>query len=292
MTLLSKEDETSNPTAKMSQRTRSMLARVLKQMAGLVEKTDTKRKEAEEAAMIDPLTKVFKREGYKAIFPTKALRPALMDGLRFAYLVVDANGLKKINDTYGHLAGDKYLSIVAETLTLETRSKGDRNDFVFRFGGDEFVVILTETKEKEKDLDEQGVRLVVQRFFDKLSNYVVDPNAQADSFIRERRPEEPPTYDLSLSVGALLVNCLNPKMYITFARYFKDWDPNKTDFLYKMADDLETDAKERSREIRRKRQEPDHDPKEDLNPNKLSWTHFQDPDATRILRRSAPPGDQ
>ena len=60
-----------------------------------------------------------------------------MDYLPFALLVADANNLKKINDTEGHVAGDEYIKASANLL-----KDIFSNSPVFRVGGDEFVVFL------------------------------------------------------------------------------------------------------------------------------------------------------
>lgn len=63
----------------------------------------------------------------------------------FAIVVCDLNGLKKINDTYGHDAGDKYIVDSAETIK---KFFGDEE--LYRFGGDEFVVILKGEQYKKR----------------------------------------------------------------------------------------------------------------------------------------------
>ncbi len=78
---------------------------------------------------------------------------------QFALLLFDLDGLKQINDQYGHLTGSEALCRLAEALT-----RGCRNiDTAARFGGDEFAVVLPET-------DIESAKSVAQRLCDNLKN--------------------------------------------------------------------------------------------------------------------------
>lgn len=62
-----------------------------------------------------------------------------------AVLFLDVNGMKCVNDTLGHATGDRYLRFVSGAITASTRA----HDFVGRFAGDEFVVLLRQISEEE-----------------------------------------------------------------------------------------------------------------------------------------------
>ena len=72
----------------------------------------------------------------------KAIATAQRNGTRVALLFMDLDGFKHVNDSLGHLLGDTLLQRVAERLGQQTR----RADTLARFGGDEFVVLLTEVE--------------------------------------------------------------------------------------------------------------------------------------------------
>jgi diguanylate cyclase (GGDEF)-like protein len=104
--------------------------------------TELKRIEAElqHRSIRDPLTGLLNRRGFEAELDR---HDALITryGAAGALLVIDLDGLKAINDTDGHDAGDEALIAVAEVLRRRLRS----TDAIARLGGDEFAILLPHT---------------------------------------------------------------------------------------------------------------------------------------------------
>lgn len=91
-------------------------------------------------ALSDSLTGLFNRAYFDATISQEIARCSRR-GLPLTLLMVDLDHFKKINDTHGHLAGDRALEAVAQVLTSQSRT----SDTVCRFGGEEFAIILPET---------------------------------------------------------------------------------------------------------------------------------------------------
>jgi diguanylate cyclase (GGDEF)-like protein len=89
-----------------------------------------------ELAFQDPLTGLANRRPFEDALKVAAASPPAA-GSFHAILMLDLNGFKKINDSYGHAVGDQTLVVVAQRLLGAVRSQ----DLVARLGGDEFVVL-------------------------------------------------------------------------------------------------------------------------------------------------------
>jgi len=90
-----------------------------------------------ELPILDDLTGIYNHRHFHEVLP-RELERAKRYSQPFCLLMMDIDNFKKYNDTYGHLAGDKLLTNIANLLISSIRCA----DIDFRYGGEEFVVIL------------------------------------------------------------------------------------------------------------------------------------------------------
>ena len=123
---------------------------------------------------IDMLTSVYNRRATNTqlALELKQLKKARFD---LALIIADIDHFKVINDTHGHLAGDQALRTTAKILTDSCSKK----NFVARFGGDEFIILL-------KVNSVQVVKQTIENIYKNLEQYNANKVAP---------------YTLSLSVG-------------------------------------------------------------------------------------------
>jgi len=101
-------------------------------------------KNLEKASYTDSLTMLYNRRYFNHIYPIE-LKRAKRDNSFITFMMLDIDFFKQYNDTYGHLQGDEALKTVSKTLQeIVLRA----SDFVFRLGGEEFGIILTNTDEE------------------------------------------------------------------------------------------------------------------------------------------------
>lgn len=125
-------------------------------------------------SLVDELTGLYNRRGFLSL-GSGHLHLAQRAGRRFVLLYADLDGLKEINDTFGHREGDLALVKAAEILRATFR----HSDVVARLGGDEFVVLAVEAA---SDTDQQ--------LLDRLERHL-------DYF----NEDSPLPYEVSLSAG-------------------------------------------------------------------------------------------
>ena len=90
-----------------------------------------------EQAIRDPLTNLFNRRYLEETLDRELAR-AMREVYPLCIVMMDIDHFKKVNDTYGHEAGDLILKTLADTVTSQSR----QGDFVCRFGGEEFVLVM------------------------------------------------------------------------------------------------------------------------------------------------------
>jgi diguanylate cyclase (GGDEF)-like protein len=118
--------------------------------------------EAERRAQIDPLTGVLNRRSLIERLDAACLR-AQARGLPIALLFIDLDHFKQINDTFGHPAGDACLRAIIPPIHAELR----QSDVIGRYGGEEFVVILSSA-------DAAAAIPIAQRIRERVANVQVD----------------------------------------------------------------------------------------------------------------------
>lgn len=91
-------------------------------------------------ALTDPLTSLPNRAGYDEQIESEFERWKRYQQ-QFSIVICDLDHFKKVNDSFGHLAGDKVLRLIANILSRQSRA----TDFVARYGGEEFVILMPST---------------------------------------------------------------------------------------------------------------------------------------------------
>jgi len=112
----------------------------------------------EKLAIIDDLTQVFNR---RQMFKILEYQKALVDrGIHpFSICIFDLDHFKRVNDTYGHVAGD----LVLKTVAQETQKNLRNIDHIARYGGEEFILILTNVEKNQAILCADRIRHLVKK---------------------------------------------------------------------------------------------------------------------------------
>lgn len=109
-------------------------------------------------SITDPLTQIFNRGYLNDNFP-KAFKRAVRYRQNLSIIITDIDHFKKINDTHGHHAGDAVLKAFAATINTSLRKD---LDWMARFGGEEFIIVLPETDLKGATALAERLRSLVE----------------------------------------------------------------------------------------------------------------------------------
>lgn len=137
------------PVSELSPRGRAALSALLAENESLkrtIEELRERLGSAQALADLDPLAPVFNRRAFERELG-RTLSMCERYGHAAAFVYIDLDGFKQINDRYGHSAGDAALVHVATLLLAQVRG----SDVVGRLGGDEFGVILAQAERADAE---------------------------------------------------------------------------------------------------------------------------------------------
>jgi len=129
----------------------------------------------------DPVTGIYNRQYFKEVAKNE-LAVARRYNNKLTFVFIDIDNFKETNDSFGHQKGDEVLKKVGQILEEESRD----SDIVARWGGDEFIMLLTKTSAK------QAV-ILIKRIQESFSHYVREEDLNSNltlSFGVEEGQEE------------------------------------------------------------------------------------------------------
>jgi len=152
-------------------------------------KLDKTLKEMEKLSITDTLTGAFnRRSAYKIL--TQQIEIAKREKESFIICYIDIDGLKRINDTHGHLVGDSLIKTVAKFIKNNIRT----SDSLFRMGGDEFLIIFPNMNLQnfhslinriKKKLEQEKIRNVPIDFSVGFCEFHGDENVSCETLINK-----------------------------------------------------------------------------------------------------------
>ncbi len=147
----------------MDVRPRVLTTKAVETLVGLAQTVTTTlelrraMRQAQLMALTDGLTNIPNRAAFQTALQA-ALGRRRQDGEHFTLLVLDLDGFKRVNDSFGHSAGDRVLVKAADVLRGAVR----REDTVARLGGDEFAVLLAGADWEQATLAAERIRSTIE----------------------------------------------------------------------------------------------------------------------------------
>jgi diguanylate cyclase (GGDEF)-like protein len=134
---------------------RGLLKRIRKELTRQLLRANA----AESVAQIDPLTETLNRRWMESTLHREIRRTDRLHG-QLTLMMVDVDEFKAVNTRFGHLMGDRLLQDVARMLKKTFRA----SDTVFRYGGDEFLVIMGDTNQEQASVALERLQATVDRW--------------------------------------------------------------------------------------------------------------------------------
>ncbi|MFH1209118.1 MAG: diguanylate cyclase, partial [Candidatus Omnitrophota bacterium] len=112
----------------------------------------------EKLSFLDPLTQLLNRRGLQRTL-SRELKISGREGVNLSVILLDLDNFKPINDTFGHAVGDIVLQELSKVLKRTVRAA----DYVSRVGGDEFIILLSNTRLAEGVHFSERIRLAISQ---------------------------------------------------------------------------------------------------------------------------------
>ena len=144
----------------------------LEEQRGEIERLREELRRVKEEANIDPLTGLRNRRSFERAL-SEFFRDFKKFGYPFSVVMIDLDNFKRINDTYGHLAGDKVLKEIGNILRNYLRAK----DVPARTGGEEFTIILPGITREEALMVAERLRKVIANYTVEHEDKKINPTA-------------------------------------------------------------------------------------------------------------------
>jgi len=123
-----------------------------------IEELEQANKQLEQLASYDELTKLYNKKSFMEAL-SRAVKRTNRYKRPLSVMMIDVDNFKRVNDTYGHEAGDAVLKHLAATMLKTIRE----TDVLARYGGEEFVVLLTETGAGQVEAAAERLRMAVEQ---------------------------------------------------------------------------------------------------------------------------------
>lgn len=141
------------------------ITKILASQAAIAIQNATRYQKTEEKSLLDELTGVYNYRAFEEMIRDMVLE-ADMKEEKLSLLMIDLDHFKKVNDRYGHSAGNVVLKEIAKLLKEYTR----KEDVVARYGGEEFIVIIPNSDSNKAKAVAERIRFAIENYNIKVKN--------------------------------------------------------------------------------------------------------------------------